>query len=350
MSMELSANATNDLQSKRGCLFYIKRVIKGISFLITGIVLLMLLGVAYQTIATETDRGVYSPRGQLYTVNGHQMHIYCIGEGSPTVVLEAGWGAESLWWYRVQNQLAEDTRVCAYDRPGMGFSEWTTQSRDPITVVSELHTLLDMADIEPPYVVVGHSYGAVLVRVFAYQYPDDVTGIVLVDSTFILPTHFDSEAEIEQWTASNDAIQGVMRVLSRVGVIRLTSAGDFYGYGYPAGIVPQMVALRSPNQAFDTSYEENIPVRLALTEASAAAQDFGDRPLVILWASESASTQAQFTEYRAEMTTFSSNSVTRMVEGADHGSILGNELYAQQVSDSILDVIDSADTGEPLTP
>jgi hypothetical protein len=84
-----------------------------------GIVLvtLVLLGVAYQTIAIELDKRNYAPRGQLYTVNGHQMHMVCMGEGSPAVVLQAGGLADSLWWYRVQNQLAEHTRVCALTVP-----------------------------------------------------------------------------------------------------------------------------------------------------------------------------------------------------------------------------------------
>jgi len=110
---------------KRGCLFYVKRGLKGLGI---AILLLLVLGFAYQTVATEMDKRSYSPRGQLYTVNGHQMHLYCIGQGSPTVILEAGGYAESLWWYRIQAQLATHTRVCTYDRPGIGMerSDYTT--------------------------------------------------------------------------------------------------------------------------------------------------------------------------------------------------------------------------------
>jgi pimeloyl-ACP methyl ester carboxylesterase len=317
--------------------------------------MLVLLGVAFQTVATELDERAYSPRGQLYSVNGHQMHLVCMGEttaDSPTVILEAGGYAESLWWYRVQSQLAEKTQVCAYDRPGLGHSEPTTQPRDPVTIVGELHTLLSQAGIKPPYVLAGHSYGAILIRVFADQYPEDVNGLVLVDSAATRPAHFNSEAEFNEWKSGHDVLQAIIWAMSRVGFWRLTVGGDFSGWGYPAEIVPELVELRSNNQAFDTYYAEGFPVRHELNEAAAAATDFGDLPIAILWSersSLSAVDQAALDEIQSEAAAYSSNSSTHLVEGTSHGSILGNEKYAQQVSDAILAVIDAAQTGEPLT-
>ena len=87
--------------SKRGCLFTIRRGLKWFGIIL---VILIVLGVGYQTIATEMDKRNFSPRGQLYTLNGHQMHIVCMGEGSPSVILQAGATADSLWWNRIQNQ------------------------------------------------------------------------------------------------------------------------------------------------------------------------------------------------------------------------------------------------------
>jgi pimeloyl-ACP methyl ester carboxylesterase len=333
---------------KRGCLFLIARALKWFG---VAIVTLIILGAVYQTVATELDKGAYSPRGQLYTVNSHQMHLYCVGEGSPTVILEAGGYAESLWWYRIQNQLAEHTQVCAYDRPGLGYSEPTTVSRDPITIVGELRALLNEAGINPPYVLAGHSFGGILVRIFADQYPDDVSGLALVDSAAMRPAHFESEAEFEAWKSEHDVFQAFLSALGRIGLWRVTVGGDFSAWGYPEEIVPELVALRSSNQAFDTYYAEAYPVRHQLNEAAANAQDFGNLPLAVLWADHtfiSPEDEAIIEGIKREIATFSTNSVTRTVEGAQHGSILGTEQYAQQVSDAILDVIEAAQTGEAL--
>jgi pimeloyl-ACP methyl ester carboxylesterase len=333
---------------KRGCLFYLKRGLKGFGI---GLLLLVMLGVVYQTAATEIDKNNFSPRGQLYAVNGHQMHLYCVGEGSPGVILEAGGYAESLWWYRIQEQLAEHTRVCAYDRPGLGYSEPTTLPRDPVAVVGELHTLLSQAGVNPPYVLAGHSYGAILVRVFADQFPAEVSGLVLVDSAALRPAHFSSDAEFSEWKSSHDVLQAILWAMSRVGLWRLTVGGDFAAWGYPAEIVPELVALRSNNQAFDTYYAEGFPVRPAINEASAAAQNVGDLPLAILWSDRSSLSgedRAIIEGIQQEIAAYSTNSVTQTVEGAEHGSILGNEQYAQYVTRAILDVIEAADTGERL--
>jgi len=192
---------------KRGCLFSVKRGLKWFGIIL---VTLVLLGVVYQTIATELDKRAYAPRGQLYSVNGHPMHLLCMGEGSPAVILQAGAVAESLWWHRVQNQMAEHTQVCAFDRPGMGWSEPVEGPRDPLTINAELHTLLEQAGIPAPYVVVGHSFGSILTRVYAAQYSQEVAGIVLVDSQLVTPKHFASQNELDGYKTFYDVTQVLM--------------------------------------------------------------------------------------------------------------------------------------------
>jgi hypothetical protein len=170
MNANASSDATNtptlSKKSRRGCLFYVKR---GLKWFGIALIALIVLGVIYQVIATETDRRAYLPSGQLYTVDGHQMHIVCKGEGSPTVILEAGAGHFSTLWAWVQPAVAQSTRVCAYDRAGYGWSEPGPEPRDAQQIATELHALLDMAEIEPPYVLVGHSLGGIYVRVYNAQ-------------------------------------------------------------------------------------------------------------------------------------------------------------------------------------
>ena len=348
-SVSKSAIQSETPARKRGCLFYVKRLLKWFGIVL---VMLVLLGVAYQTVATEIDKRTYSPRGQLYTVNGHQMHMVCMGEGSPTVILQAGGGAESLWWYWVQNQLAEHTRVCAYDRAGLGWSEVASTPRDPVTIVGELHTLLEEAGVTPPYVMSGHSYGGILTRIYAAQYPQEVIGLVMVDSMLMEAKHL-SQSEFDGYKPLYYSVQIPLWLLSRLGVSRFFTSGTFQSMGYPPEVVPEMAALNTRNQTVDTDIaEKGFDAMWTLMQASATAENLGDLPMVVLWASESNALYESTStgrEFRDEVPTYSSNSLSRIIEGADHGTILGNEQYAHQVTDATLDVIRAAQTGEPLT-
>ena len=120
--------------------------------------------------------------GKRIDIGGYSLHIYCVGEGSPTVIMEAGLGNPSLAWTLVQPEIAKQTRVCGYDRAGLGWSDPSPRERKAEVMIDELHTLLANAHIEAPYVLVGHSFGGLLIRFYAHTYPKEVVGLVLVDS------------------------------------------------------------------------------------------------------------------------------------------------------------------------
>lgn len=157
-----------------------------------GLICLLLLlacaGAVYQWVANYRDRRLNPPPGQLVDVGGYKMHLYCVGEGSPTVVLDSGLGDSWLAWYKVQPQVAQFTRVCSYDRAGMGWSDPSPKLRTSSVVAQELHTLLHNAGNEPPFVLVAHSFGGLHMRIYASLYRADVVGMILVDAT---PDHFD---------------------------------------------------------------------------------------------------------------------------------------------------------------
>lgn len=147
-------------------------------------------GWLYQTLASAQDAQTFPPPGQLVDVGGYRLHLYCTGPTEtsyPTVIFESGLGAFSSMWALVQPLLATRTRVCSYDRAGYGWSEnssgWSEASspRTAQQMATELHTLLNNAGEAPPYVLVGHSLGSLLVRVYAADYPNDVVGLVLID-------------------------------------------------------------------------------------------------------------------------------------------------------------------------
>jgi len=125
------------------------------------------------------------PPGQLIGLGGWRLHLHCAGKASasrPTVILEAGAGDFSVDWSLVQPGVAGFARVCSYDRAGSGWSDLGPRPRTMHQIVWELHTLLDKAGVKPPFVMVGHSYGGWVVRLYASTYPAEVAGMVLVEA------------------------------------------------------------------------------------------------------------------------------------------------------------------------
>lgn len=123
------------------------------------------------------------PPGRLIDLGSHRLHLYCIGTGGPTVVLEAGLGGLSLEWRPVQTALADEYRVCSYDRAGYGWSDPGPAPRTVDRIAVELRTMLERAGESPPYTIVGHSFGGYVAQLFAKRYPREVAGVVLVDSS-----------------------------------------------------------------------------------------------------------------------------------------------------------------------
>ena len=163
-----------------------RRVVERIVFSAAILFALALAGsTTFNAIAIQIFRATNPPLGKLYTVNGRKMHLYCMGNGSPTIVLEAGMGLgiDLVSWGGIQPELAKTTRVCSYDRAGFGWSEPQPGLRDANHVAQELKELLDQAKVTGPLVLMAHSIGGVFIRYYASRYPTDVVGMILVDST-----------------------------------------------------------------------------------------------------------------------------------------------------------------------
>src|SRR5919107_4053130 len=201
---------------RRGLGSWIRR---GLVWLIAGLLVLAVMGAIYQVIATQVDQSTYPPPGEMVDVGTHSLHISCAGQGSPTVILEAANGGMSAHWARVQQQVAQTTRVCAYDRAGLGWSEPGPEPRDAKQVSSELHTLLaNAAGTEGPYVLVGHSYGGLYARMYAARYSEEVAGMVLVDSSH--PEQFSRSPEGRAMYERTKRLSALVPLFTRLGVIR----------------------------------------------------------------------------------------------------------------------------------
>lgn len=164
-----------------------RSVLRWLGYSFGGFIVLILLlatiGATYESIESSRDLRLNPPPGLLVDVGGHKMHLDCGGQGTPTVLLESGLSNDWLVWFRVQPAISKLTRVCSYDRAGLGFSDpRPDQQSDSRNIAHNLHTLLANSGVDPPYVLVGHSIGGIHIRVFQNLYPADVVGMVLVDS------------------------------------------------------------------------------------------------------------------------------------------------------------------------
>ena len=191
--------------------------------------ILLLAGATYQGVATALERRHYPRPGGLVDVGDHQLHIYCSGEGSPTVVLEAPATGMSVAWAWIQPEVARVTRVCSYDRAGLGWSEASGRPFEPGRVAEELHALLANARETGPYVVAGHSLGAAFARLYAARYPQEAAALVEIDPAAPSGAPDPQFFAISPW-------------LARTGMLRATGALAHAADGLPE---PSGGAVRS---------------------------------------------------------------------------------------------------------
>ncbi len=148
---------------------------------VMGTIFVVLAGTTYQGVATALERRQLPHPGRLIDVGGHQLHLDCSGEGHPIVVLEAPSMGMSAVWGWIRQDLTSRTRVCGYDRSGLGWSESGDFDYDPSRAIDELHVLLERASETGPYVLVGHEFGAALATAYAARYRPDLAALVLID-------------------------------------------------------------------------------------------------------------------------------------------------------------------------
>lgn len=260
-------------------------------WLLAAVLILALTGATYEAGMAAGDAERYPPPGRLIDVGGRRLHLHCVGEGEPTVVLISGLGGSSLLWQRVQSAAEPLTRVCAYDRSGIGWSDPGSAAPTPAAVATELHILLASAGVAGPYVLVGASVGGKYARMYAEQFPQEIAGLVLVDSRHeSLDATLTPEAQAAALAAAEQDGQ-LYRWLGRLGVMRLLGAR------LAAGISPGAAQL-DPRTAtllmLHASHDKDINAMLAESammtaddEQLRAARSLGDLPLIVLAADSS---------------------------------------------------------------
>src|SRR5215208_837342 len=195
---------------------FMRRIGRALLWLIVALLALAVFGAIYQAIATERAERAYPPPGEMVDVGGYSLHINCVGQGSPTVVLDGGLGEWSAQWVLVQQEVSDTTRVCAYDRAGMGWSQSGPEPRDAKQVAGELHALLEGAGIDGPYVLVGHSFGGLYMQTYAARYPEEVVGVALIESSH--PEQFSRLPEARNSYEQIKLLYTVASLLAPIGV------------------------------------------------------------------------------------------------------------------------------------
>ena len=273
-------------------------------------------GAAYETIASRQDAVRYPPPGRLVDVGGYRLHVQCAGQGSPTVLMDAGGGGFSSHWSLVQPDVARVTRVCAWDRAGSGWSDLANHAHTPQAYTDELHALLLAVDIAGPYVLVAHSYGGRVARLYTSQYPEDVVGLVLVDAVHedaFVAADAPSAAQLQMFAGAN-------WILSRLGVGRLLGPSFLLLFDPVGAQLPEAtreligVLVLRPNNV-----EGNA--RLAAgqmldDDRLRSAGTLGARPLVVLTSTEQLAQVGRWSAAQQKLSALSSNSTQIVADGS----------------------------------
>jgi pimeloyl-ACP methyl ester carboxylesterase len=276
----------------------------------------------------------HPPIGKLVNIGSHRLHIYSIGEGSPSVIFESGGASWSLDWNLVQNEVAKFTNACSYDRAGFGWSESGSNPRTSEQIVTELHTLLTNAEIKKPYILVGASFGGHTARLFSKKYPEEVAGIILLDAR-----HETINSKMPpSWKKLEVAGKGMyqfMLLASRLGALNLL--GKLMGEKAAPPIVmklPPEIRTAYLEVGFQPKYFQSNLDELAASGESdkqlSTTGSLGNIPLTVirhgipdLFArmpiEQAKQAEIVWQELQAELAKLSSNSQILVAEKSGHG-------------------------------
>ena len=312
---------------------------------LVAVLALAAIGGGYQTVRESIEATAYPMPGQLIDVGGHRLHLSCMGSGSPTVVLEPGMGGASLDMAWIAPAVARDSRVCVYDRAGRGWSDAADGPQDATQTATDLHTLLERAHIPGPYVLAGHSFGGLYILTFAATYPDQVAGMVLLDST--APAATPTPAPPNK-TGSYDFPGRVAALLPAVAHFGVARLGGQSSYGSLPPRSRDEASARSATANYLRSYIDEARSGGMATRQAASLADFASKPLIVITAGRGH--DAEWRLAQDKLATLSTNSRHRVVADATHASLVLDETDAAAASQAISDVVVAVRTSRPLPP
>jgi pimeloyl-ACP methyl ester carboxylesterase len=305
-----------------------------------AVLALVALGGAFETVMEATTSNNPPSGGRTYLVAGHSLYLRCTGSGSPAVILFNGLGERTPSWAWVQEDVARQTRVCAFDRAGQGWSGKAPGRQDAHQLSADVHGLLAAADVPGPYVLAGHSVGGTYALAYALDYPKDVAGIALIDSAtpyqFDLP---DYPGFYKVWRRG----QALLPTLARAGVARLYSFTSFSSL--PSDARREARAFSSSPRELRADRDEFAELPTVFRQDKALTS-LGGKPLFVLTADRGQ--QSGWPASQNKLAALSTNSVHQTTHGATHAALLEDRNYAAVSSRAIGTVVRSVRTRRPL--
>ena len=310
---------------------WIKRTLIGFGGLV---VVAAIAGATYQWVATRRDLARTPPPGRLVDVGGHRLHVWCSGSGTPSVILETGLGGSSADWGFVQPQVAKFTRVCSYDRAGMGYSDPGPSPRTTRRIASELSQLLDRTGVTVPVVLVGASIGGLAVRLFASEHPERVAGLVLVDAS-----HEDQDAQVPR-------VAPFVPLLSSLGIFRLLAVT----FGPPPGTLAPAVrgfaeATGFRAAAYRAAVDEFTHLRQSAEEVRATRRQL-NIPVIVVTAGRGA--DAAWLKLQHDQVALSQRGCQIIAEESGHAIALGQPEVVVRAVQSIVEAVNGRNDARSL--
>jgi pimeloyl-ACP methyl ester carboxylesterase len=313
---------------------WIGRIFLAALFFFLGLIIYLLIK---ESVARHKYRAEYPVPGQMVSLGTHNIHLYCVGTGSPTVVFESDLDQYGvLSWFSVQGEIGKVTRACSYDRAGILWSDPGPLPRDGDTITNELAAVLDAAGEDGPYVLVGHAFGGAYVRIFAGQHPDDICGMVLLDSSHpeMLTRFAGTGLEVE---IPDKRIRPLILLLSHLGM-----PGRYKGniYNLPLEVYdPVQAFLPESSMAW---FDETVEVPNTLAQAG-QYEYLGDFPLIVIAETVPASSLGEqrqiledlWLELQQELLLLSKNSEIRIYEVGHYPQLQSPETVIGAIQDAI---------------
>jgi pimeloyl-ACP methyl ester carboxylesterase len=294
------------------------------------------VGATYGDLSQAGVQDSYPAPGKTYDVGGHRLHLDCHGHGGPTVVLFNGLGEVSASWARITGPVSRTTRVCAYDRAGQAWSDDAPSPQDGIAAAKDLQHLLAAAGETGPFVLVGHSTGGTYAMTYAARHPEQVAGMVMLDSSS--PEQFTRMPAYPGQYAVMRRGLALLPTLSRLGLGGVITAGSHL----PTRAAAEVTAMTSTPRAFRNGRDELSTIPEVFAQAQALTT-LGDRPLAVLTASDNASTVG-WAGAQDQIAALSTNTLHRTVHST-HPGLLEDERPAAESVRAITAVVSAVRTG-----
>ena len=295
-----------------------------------------------------------TPPGQIVDIGGFRLHALVCGQGAPVVLFEPGLGGFGQQYGHIQARVAAFTRTVAYDRAGQGWSDCSPRPRTPDNLAAELKALLSGLGLPPPYVLVGHSFGGLLTRFYAGFYPEEVAGVVLVDSSDV--EQYDTIPNLDKMVSQTAMGVRLLKFVSRLGLGKQLTRMSM---GSMARVLPKedldtFVTVASQPKHHDTMLAEFSQHRYYFGSESKVPRSLGDTLLLVITAGNSVSGRGKFggmtidqlnekhQGWQKNLVQLSTRGEQLVIPGATHLSILTQPEYVAQVVDAIRRVVEMA--------